>query len=403
MGYGKEDGMLSNECNGGRQPSSLVDDQGRFWFPTQDGIAIVDPTAETTNSLAPAVVIEGIVADRETVDFRNGVNIKAGVRDLEIKYTGISLIKSDQVKFQYKLDGRDTDWIDAGTRRTAYYSNLAPGDYKFHVRAANSDGVLNETGATVEVSLTPFFYQTRLFGLLVVLGAALFLLLIWKISVKQLESRERKLSRLVAERTAELAEANRELQDLANSDGLTKIGNRRRFESFLTDEWHRAIRFQTSISLLLLDIDHFKLYNDSYGHQAGDDCLQVVARTLASTIKRPTDLVARFGGEEFAVVLGGTDAAGAKQIASEIIARIGDLRIPHRLSETAKILTISVGISTIEPSLESSHIELIREADRALYQAKANGRNQVYQTGQTLIDDIPVPMIIRDHMDARPN
>lgn len=403
VGYGKEDGMLSNECNGGRQPSSLVDEQGRFWFPTQDGIAIVDPMAETTNSLAPAVVIEGVVADREPVDYRNGVKIRAGVRDLEITYTGISLIKSDQVKFEYKLDGRDTDWIDAGTRRTAYYSNLAPGDYKFHVRAANSDGVLNETGVSVGLSLTPFFYQTRLFGLLAVLVAAVFLLLVWKISVKQLESRERKLMRLVSARTEELAEANRVLQDLANSDGLTKIGNRRRFESFLTDEWHRAVRFRTPISLLLLDIDHFKLYNDTYGHQAGDDCLQVVARSLASAVKRPTDLVARFGGEEFAIVLGGTDAIGARQIADEVIATIKNLRIPHRSSETTNILTISIGISSMEANLESSHIELVREADKALYQAKANGRDQIYQTGQMMIDDIPVPMIIRDHLDAPPS
>ncbi|HMT07206.1 MAG TPA: two-component regulator propeller domain-containing protein [Pyrinomonadaceae bacterium] len=247
VGYGKEDGMLSNECNGGRQPSSLVDDQGRFWFPTQDGVAIVDPKAETTNSQAPAVVIESLIADREPVDLRDGATIAPGVRDLEIKYTGISLIKSDQVKFQYKLDGRDTDWIDAGTRRTAYYSNLAPGDYKFNVRAANSDGVWNETGVSVGLTLTPYFYQTRLFALLVVLGAAILLLLVWKISVKQLESRERKLTRLVAARTEELAEANRVLQDLANSDGLTKIGNRRRFESFLGDEWHLFFRFRTPI------------------------------------------------------------------------------------------------------------------------------------------------------------
>ncbi len=131
--------------------------------------------------------------------------------------------------------------------------------------------------------------------------------------------------------------------------------------------------------------------------------MQVVARALASVVKRPTDLVARFGGEEFAVILGGTDAVGAKQIAEQVVETIKDLRIPHRLSETAKILTISVGISTIEPNLDSSHIELVREADRALYQAKANGRDQVYQTGQMMIGDIPVPMIIRDHMDSRPS
>jgi diguanylate cyclase (GGDEF)-like protein len=403
VGYGREDGMLNNECNGGRQPSSLVDDQGRFWFPTQDGVSIVDPLQETRNPLAPTVVIESLIADREPIDMQTSATFAAGLKDLEIKYTGISLIKSEQVKFQYKLEGHDTEWVDAGTRRTAYYSYLPPGEYEFVVRAANSDGVWNEQGASKKLSLTPYFYQTEFFTMLVVACAAVLLLLVWKISIHQLESRERKLTKLVAARTAELAEANKILQDLANSDGLTKIGNRRRFESFLTDEWHRAVRFRTPISLLLLDIDHFKLYNDSYGHQAGDDCLQVVARSLASVVKRPTDLVARFGGEEFAIVLGGTDAVGARQIADDVMATIKNLRIPHRSSQTSNIITISVGISSMEATLESSHIELVREADKALYQAKANGRDQIHQTGQMMIDDIPVPMIIRDHMDAQPN
>src|SRR5688500_5138778 len=175
----------------------------------------------------------------------------------------------------------------------------------------------------------------------------MFVLGIWKVSVHQLEANERRLSRLVKERTAELAEANENLVNLANSDGLTKIGNRRRFESFLTDEWHRAIRFKTEISLILIDIDHFKRFNDTYGHQAGDECLQRVAEAFAETIKRPTDLVARFGGEEFALILGGTDAAGALIIAEQAVENVNDLKIPHSGSETSQFLTVSVGIATM--------------------------------------------------------
>jgi hypothetical protein len=155
--------MLSNECNGGRQPASLRDDQGRFWFPTQDGISILDPSLDEPNPLPPTVVIEEVLVEREPVDARSGLTVDAGKRDLEINYTGISLIKSDQVKFQYKLDGHDKDWIDAGTRRVANYSYLPPGDYRFLVKAANSDGVWTTQPALLNVRLKPFFYSTWLF------------------------------------------------------------------------------------------------------------------------------------------------------------------------------------------------------------------------------------------------
>ncbi|HKX84622.1 MAG TPA: diguanylate cyclase, partial [Pyrinomonadaceae bacterium] len=377
VGYGKEDGMLSTECNGGRQPASLRDEAGNFWFPTQDGVVKVDPHAEVQNPTAPTVVIEEMFAERESVDLRGQIDIEPGRKDLEIRYTGISLIKSGQVKFQYKLEGHDADWIDAGTRRTAYYSFLPPGEYTFYVKAANSDGVWSQP-VMLKLELWPFFYQTKLFLALCAIGALLGLLVVWKISVYQMTLRERKLTRLVEERTEELAKTNQHLERLANSDGLTKIGNRRRFESFLADEWRRAIRFKTPISLVLLDIDHFKSYNDTYGHQAGDDCLRKVAEAFAVAINRPTDLVARFGGEEFALVLGGTDAAGALVIAEQAIQNVKDLDIEHVTPQPGSRLTVSGGIASIEPTLDNSEADLIGAADDALYQAKSNGRDRIY-------------------------
>ncbi|MCY7377203.1 MAG: diguanylate cyclase, partial [Pyrinomonadaceae bacterium] len=345
VGYGKEDGMLSTECNGGRQPASITDKDGKFWFPTQEGVIVVDSEAESDNPLPPPVVVEDVTVERESVNFSNGITIEAGQKNIEIRYTGLSLIKSGQIKFQYKLEGHDADWIDAGTRRTAYYSYLPPGNYTFRVKAANSDGVWSEEGKTIGLEMKPFFYQTKSFYLLSIAVGTLCLFLVWQFSVYQLKSRERRLTKLVAERTQKLDEANKELQHLANSDGLTKIGNRRRFENFLADEWHRAVRFKTEISLILLDIDHFKLFNDTYGHQSGDDCLQKVAEALAATINRPTDLVARFGGEEFAIILGGTDAAGALIIAEQALENVKNLRIPHGKSKTSEHLTISLGVA----------------------------------------------------------
>ncbi|MEQ1762792.1 MAG: diguanylate cyclase [Pyrinomonadaceae bacterium] len=377
VGYGKSDGMLTNECNGGRQPASLRDERGRFWFPTQDGVSIVDPTLESANPLPPTVAVEEVTVEREPLIARGNITIEPGKRDLEIRYTGISLIKSDQVKFQYKLEGHDKDWIDAGTRRTAHYSYLPPGNYKFLVKAANSDGVWSEQPAILGVELKPFFYQTWAFYGLATAVTGLVLFGIWRLSVYQLRAREKKLARLVEERTAELAKANEDLHRLAHSDGLTKIGNRRRFESFLSDEWHRAVRFRTEISLVLIDIDHFKQFNDTYGHQAGDECLQKVAEAFADSIKRPTDLVARFGGEEFALVLGGTNSEGAVTIARSALANLRNLEIQHASSPIGEFLTVSLGIATVLPRMGSSEADLIRAADEALYQAKKNGRDRM--------------------------
>lgn len=377
VGYGREDGMLSAECNGGRQPASFRDDAGRIWFPTQEGIAIVDPEIENVASRPPPVVIESVSVEREPVDFRYGIDIDAGKKNLEIQFTGISFLKSSQIRFKYKLEGHDQDWIDAGTRRAAYYSNLEPGKYSFKVHAVTSDGVWSESPAFVNLEFRPYFYQTRWFFLSALAFAAFLLLIVWKVSVKQLEAREKRLSQLVHERTMELAMVNETLEALANSDGLTKIGNRRRFESFLADEWHRAIRFKTPISLVMIDIDHFKQYNDAYGHQAGDECLQRVADALASSIHRPTDIVARLGGEEFVLVLGGTDAAGAAQIAQTVFQNIRDLRIPHLMSQTSERLTVSIGIATSRPVVGDNDNELLNLADRALYLAKRSGRDRI--------------------------
>jgi Y_Y_Y domain. len=151
VAYGKPDGMLNSECNGGRLPAGIIARDGKFWFPTQEGVAVIDPEAVYTNAEAPPVMIEAVTLERNPIDFRRGITIQPGQRDLEISYTGLSYIKSEQIKFKYKLEGLDADWIDAGTRRVAYYPYLPPGSYTFRVIAANSDGFWNMGGAGLNV------------------------------------------------------------------------------------------------------------------------------------------------------------------------------------------------------------------------------------------------------------
>lgn len=174
-----------------------------------------------------------------------------------------------------------------------------------------------------------------------------------------------------------LEKANRELDKLANIDGLTQIANRRRFDLQLEHEWKRLQRDKTPLTLILCDIDYFKQYNDLYGHQEGDSCLVMVARTLKETLRRPADLSARFGGEEFVILLPNTPLAGGVNRAEKIRDTIASLRIPHNASEVSPFVSMSFGVSSVIPFHEGLPENLVAMADKALYIAKKNGRNRV--------------------------
>jgi diguanylate cyclase (GGDEF)-like protein/PAS domain S-box-containing protein len=174
----------------------------------------------------------------------------------------------------------------------------------------------------------------------------------------------------------QLREAYRTVEALALTDGLTGVANRRRFDQYLAIEWRRSMRNPQPLSLLMLDVDLFKLYNDTYGHQRGDNGLKQIAEACMDVVSRPGDLVARFGGEEFVVVLPNTDSEGALQVANEICESLRSRRLPHTGSPFG-IITISIGCATLIPQADRHAPDLIAIADHALYAAKSNGRNQV--------------------------
>lgn len=173
----------------------------------------------------------------------------------------------------------------------------------------------------------------------------------------------------------DLQAANAKLRALSLSDGLTGLANRRSLEAFLDKEWRFALREKLPLTLIMLDVDWFKLYNDTYGHQAGDICLRRLADVLTQTAQRGGDLAARYGGEEFLVVLKKTDRSSAQALAEQIRLAVENLRIRHAASKTSPFVTISLGISTMIPSQGKTYQQLIDAADRALYQAKESGRN----------------------------
>lgn len=174
-----------------------------------------------------------------------------------------------------------------------------------------------------------------------------------------------------------LREQAEKLRGLAYIDSLTGIPNRRRMDEYLADEYRRAARSNESISVIMADIDYFKQYNDKYGHQAGDFCLQRVANAIKANLRRPADLVARYGGEEFVIVLPDTHMDGAVALADDIRKNVESLSIPHETSDVTGCVTLSLGVSSILPNLQHPENTLLSQADGALYQAKQKGRNRV--------------------------
>lgn len=183
--------------------------------------------------------------------------------------------------------------------------------------------------------------------------------------------------RSVERQKVELEKANRELHLLSIKDPLTNLWNRRQLEETLQLEWKRGLRYKRPISLMIIDIDHFKAYNDSYGHEAGDKCLVRVAQAIHSALTRASDLVARYGGEEFVVIMPEAEKEGAVKTALFLRSVIEELSIVHKQSPVSAYVTVSIGVSSRVPDIDGSPNDLFNIADKALYQAKDNGRNQV--------------------------
>ncbi len=185
------------------------------------------------------------------------------------------------------------------------------------------------------------------------------------------------LAKILEETNNQLQNANARLKKIAHVDGLTGIDNRRIFDKQFNKEWGRSQRYSKPLCLIMIDIDYFKAYNDTYGHQLGDECLKQVARQLNSSLKRSEDMIARYGGEEFAVLLPETEARGAVHVAKRMLRSVEALQLPHEGSTASNHVTISIGISCSIEIIEPSAEKLLKNADSALYQAKNKGRNRM--------------------------
>lgn len=230
IAYNKKDGLLNIEGNGGKQPAGIRRSNGELWFPTQTGVAVINPKEITTNPNPPPVQIEEVFVDKKEIERKNETfEIQAAQNNLEINYTGLSFINSPLVKFRYRLEGLENDWNEVDTRRTAFYNNLPPGNYSFHVLAANRDGVWNETGATIKIVKLPYFYQTWRFLIFSILALATIIALIFYLRISRLrkiaEAQTEYSRRLIESQEAERKRIASELHD-GLGQSLAIISNR---------------------------------------------------------------------------------------------------------------------------------------------------------------------------------
>ena len=382
--YNGKDGILTT-ISGGGQPGSIRLDDGTLWFTSIQGLVSLDPARLRSSSLAPPVKITEAIVDGRSADTRSQTRLAPGAGSLEFHFAALSFVDPANVRFKYQLAGFDKGWIDAGTRTAAYYTNIPPGSYTFRVIACNRDGVWNLDGASYAFTLLAHFYQTVPFYLLCATGMLLLASFAYRSRVRNREanlvSRQRELEGLVAQRTGQLEEEKRQLvsarealRQQSRLDGLTGLLNRVAILELLDREITRACRTGHPLSVVMVDIDHFKAVNDTHGHLTGDEVIRQVSTRLGQAV-RPYDAVGRYGGEEFLIVMPDFNAiAETSRLESvrQAIARdpvaSGDMSIP---------VTCSFGVNLLQTGNQHSAEALLEAADRALYEAKHQGRNRV--------------------------
>ncbi len=395
--YGRSDGMATAQCNGTSEPAAWRTRDGRLLFATARGVAVVQAIKNRQPNLRPPPVhITAVKVDTEQMPLANGIEMTPGKHRIEFAYVGLNYADPDKIRYRYRLYGFDQAWVEAGAERSAVYTNLQPGSYRFQVIAGNSDGVWNEEGATIAVAYRPHFWQQTWFQLLSGLLIAMLALSAYLARMRQLSRQATSLRLLVDERTRDLElekekleaahdekasllvqvkEQSEAYERLSKQDSLTGLANRRELDRLLALEFERAWRNKRPLCVMLADLDHFKAVNDRCSHAVGDDVLRIVSRILLEGC-RAIDVVARYGGEEFAIVLPETTIEDAYLLCERLRQRVADYAWTPIHPELK--VTISFGIAANNAMADiMDHDKLLDAADERLYEAKRQGRNCV--------------------------
>jgi diguanylate cyclase (GGDEF)-like protein len=392
--YGPEDGIGDGVCHAGSEPGAARGAGGELWFATNHGLVEVRPNLLTMPQAGRGPRLDSVAVDGRELGLEGAspLPIPGGARRIDLRFSFPAFLAQQRTAIRYRLVGFDPEWIVDGGERLARYTTLPVARYRFEVALRDAWGSWQDPVRLVELEVQPLFYQRFGFKTLVALAlaGAVGSLLHWR--GLRLRRRAAELTRLVEQRTEELREANRQLGILAVVDPLTGVANRRQLQETMEREVRRCVRNRSELSLIMVDIDHFKGYNDSLGHVCGDDCLRRVAAALDAGVLRAADLLARYGGEEFAVLLPETSPLDALHIAENLRHLVQGLALANPGAPDAKCVTISAGVAAFGPAFgyDLDISRLIQEADEALYRAKRNGRDQVHVSAR-LAGALPAP------------
>lgn len=359
---------------------------GRLWVPITQGVAALRTGPKGPSDPIPPMAILRLAVDGRDWVQPQEVQVPPGPGDVEVDFTAFSFKEPGKVRFRYRLEGYQQNWVEAGSRRTAYFTRLPAGRYTFRVIACNADGIWNEVGATLAFRIKTPWYRTpwASAGFLMAGAAALGSLVTWRLRLVQQQKAE--LEQKVAERTLELAAANEALQRQSLTDPLTGLGNRRSLDAGIGGIMRRYLRSQgdpqggrnRGLAFLLLDLDHFKTVNDTLGHAAGDRVLRQLAGVIQGEV-RETDPIVRWGGEEFVVVATDTEQVEVPTLVERIRQSVASTPFEVGLGEPIT-KTVSIGFVALPlhpdcpdwPGWEQA----LSLADQCLYLAKATGRNR---------------------------
>jgi diguanylate cyclase (GGDEF)-like protein len=353
---------------------------GSLYFGAQTGVIRAWPERVHASAEAPLVAITDVLVDETRLaaplGTMNELNLPWRVTSFRIGFAALDYRHAEANRYSYRLENFETKWRSGGSDAAAVYTNLDAGDYVLRIRAANAEGVWTEHGLSLPIHIRPPWWETLVFrfGLFLLITTITATIVVARVAM--LKRGQRELGRLVDERTGQLVEANRRLEQLARTDGLTGLSNYRSFTETLEGEWARNRREGRPLSVAMVDVDRFKAYNDTFGHRAGDEALRRVAGAIGGLGKREGDIVARYGGDEFAMVLVGSDRHGAVRLAERARAAVEELELLEAGSTLEK-MTLSIGVATTVPSPVMTTEDLLRAADQALYEAKRRGRNCV--------------------------
>jgi diguanylate cyclase (GGDEF)-like protein len=371
--YDSRDGLAWDDCN---LNAFAEEADGTVWIGTSGGLSRFTPRPHHAPEAPPEVVFTKLVMGRTDVSGQRNPSFGIHSSSLIARYSSPNAPRVNGVVFRYRLEGANSSWTETA-QRELQFAALAPGAYRLEIEARDSDGVWSGHRAEFPFEiLTPWYWTWWFAGtcILIPVSVALGALRLRMLGAKR---REHELQRMVEEKTADLRRVNEDLLKLSSLDALTGLANRRAFDQTLEMECARLKRTGSAVSLMILDVDHFKELNDSEGHQRGDEYLRLVGSELTRHAKRQIDLAARYGGEEFAVILPETGAAGAERVAESVRLAIAGLELRHPASPVASFLTVSVGVATATREWHSSPQELVAAADQALYGAKRGGRNRM--------------------------